>query len=334
MNNYEWLEIDRIEKIKSIVNQYGEENFYLSFSGGKDSTILHYLVDLALPENKIPRVFINTGIEYNDIVKYVKDLAEKDDRFVILKPTKSIKKVLDEYGYPFKSKQHSHILNVYQNNKNIIDINNTDLANAPKGAKSVIKYVNGIRENKEKEIYKMSNFSCPNVLKYQFTKDFDIKISDKCCLKLKKEPVAKWAKENNKSIVMTGMRKEEGGNRSNLNCIVTDKENNVIKFHPLSVVNTEFEDWFLARHDISLCKLYYSPFNFTRTGCKGCPFALELQEQLDKMVEFLPAEERQCEMIWQPVYQEYRKLNYRLNKSGNIKERQLTIYDFSEEERL
>ena len=38
-----------------------ENNAYISFSGGKDSTILHYLIDLALPNNKIPRVFINTG---------------------------------------------------------------------------------------------------------------------------------------------------------------------------------------------------------------------------------------------------------------------------------
>ena len=64
MTEEEFMLFDRIEKIKQIINKYGEENFYISFSGGKDSTVLHYLVDLALPGNKIPRVFINTGIEY------------------------------------------------------------------------------------------------------------------------------------------------------------------------------------------------------------------------------------------------------------------------------
>ena len=79
----------------------------MSFSGGKDSTILHYLLDQALPNNKIPRVFINTGIEYQMIVDFVKGLAAKDDRFVILNPTQAIKPMLEKYGYPFKSKQHS-----------------------------------------------------------------------------------------------------------------------------------------------------------------------------------------------------------------------------------
>lgn len=58
MTDYELLEIDRIAKIQSINKQYDlENNAYLSFSGGKDSTVLHYLLDLALPGNKIPRLF-------------------------------------------------------------------------------------------------------------------------------------------------------------------------------------------------------------------------------------------------------------------------------------
>ena len=63
--------MDRLQKIKQIVNQYGEEEFVISFSGGKDSTVLHYLIDEALPDNKIPRVFFNTGIEFKAIVEFV-----------------------------------------------------------------------------------------------------------------------------------------------------------------------------------------------------------------------------------------------------------------------
>lgn len=64
MIDYELELFDRINAIKDTITKYGEENFYLSFSGGKDSTVLHYLLDIALPNNNIPRVFINTGIEY------------------------------------------------------------------------------------------------------------------------------------------------------------------------------------------------------------------------------------------------------------------------------
>ena len=59
----EFILQDRLQKIKQIINQYGEENFYISFSGGKDSTVLSALVDLALPNNQIPRVFADTGIK-------------------------------------------------------------------------------------------------------------------------------------------------------------------------------------------------------------------------------------------------------------------------------
>lgn len=73
MNNFEFMLEDRIAKIQALNKQYDlEHNAYLSLSGGKDSTILHYLLDLALPNNKIPRVFANTGIEYRYIYIYTR----------------------------------------------------------------------------------------------------------------------------------------------------------------------------------------------------------------------------------------------------------------------
>ena len=74
----EFLLIDRLQKIESTINRYGEENFYISFSGGKDSTVLSALIDLALPNNKIPRVYANTGIELNMVRDYVFELAKKE----------------------------------------------------------------------------------------------------------------------------------------------------------------------------------------------------------------------------------------------------------------
>lgn len=72
MTENEFMFADRIAKIQSINQQFDlENNAYLSFSGGKDSTVLHYLLDEAIPGNKIPRVFINTGIEYKDIYIYI-----------------------------------------------------------------------------------------------------------------------------------------------------------------------------------------------------------------------------------------------------------------------
>lgn len=300
--DYELTLFDRIEIIKETNKLHDLENkAYISFSGGKDSVVLHHLIDLAIPNNRIPRVFINTGIEYNDIVKYTLEMAENDDRFVIIKPTRNIKEILEKYGYPFKSKQHSLNLAIYWNNKEKDDY-----------TLSTKRYL-GIIESSTK-------FKCPDVLNYQFTPDFKIHCSDKCCLKLKKEPIKKWEKENNKRISLTGMRKSEGGQRASIkSCVITDKDNNVVKFHPLLVVDDQWEDEFIKKQNIKLCKLYYPPFNFKRTGCKGCPFNLGLQEQLETMQLYLPNERKQCEMIWKPIYEEYRRLNYRLNKIEKIK---------------
>lgn len=242
--DYELQLFDRIEKIKQINEEYNlEENSYIAFSGGKDSTVLHHLIDLALPNNKIPRVYSNTGLEYQLMVKFVKELQEKDNRIIILNPTKNIRKTLNEVGYPFKSKEHSQYVAQYQR--------------SGLGSKTVQRYLN---PSKERE-----NFGCPKILRYQFTEDFNLKISDKCCYYFKKLPSLEWSENNNRPIVITGLRQEEGGNRANINCIVTQKDE-LKKFHPLAPLDNEFIKWFIQKYNIKLCDLYYEPYNFERTG--------------------------------------------------------------------
>lgn len=306
---FEFLLFDRIEKIKSINQQYDlEHNAYISFSGGGDSTILHYLIDLALPDNKIPRLFINTGIEYQDIVDYVKELANKDDRIIIYNSGVNIKQMLEKYGYPFKSKVFAEALSRYQKHKKKTD--------------SLKMFLQEIKT--PKGLYRSGSFACPEKLKYMFEPDFNIKISNLCCNKLKKEVVKKWMDKNNRPITLTGMRAEEGGNRLDLTCITENGK----KIHFLAPIKKDFTHYFLERYNIKLCKLYYPPYNFERTGCKGCPFNKNIQQDLDMMRELLPKEYKQCETIWKPVYDEYRRIGYRLRKDTG----QLTIFDFIESE--
>ena len=297
MTENEFLLTDRIQKIKSMNELYDlENNAYISFSGGKDSTVLSHLIDEALPNNKIPRVYLNTGIEYKSIVAYVERERERDSRIIIIAPSKNIKSILEKYGYPFKSKEHSK--KVYE-------------WKAGGRYNSLLRYFNQIPSD-----YR----TCPKSLMYQIGADFNLKISNKCCMKLKKEPMAKYEKESARYIAITGMTKAEGGQRINLSCIITDNTTGKVKrFHPLSVItqeNKQWEDWYIQERKIELCELYYPPFNFKRTGCKGCPFSLDLQEQLDLMSVLLPAEKKQWEIIWKPVYEEYRRIGYRLRKEN------------------
>ena len=295
MTEFEFLLSDRIQKIRQMYEVYDlEHKAYISFSGGKDSTVLSRLFDLALPDNQIPRVYINTGIDYKAILDFVKVYGKRDRRLIIVNPSRNIKQILEAFGYPFKSKEHSQKVSYYQHSGL---------------GKTVLNYIGK---------GKKASFLCPEKLRYNFTPDFKLKVSDKCCQKLKKEPAAKWAEENKRTVSITGIRQEEGGLRKSVtSCTVfyDDGCKELRKFHPLLPMPEFFIDEFVKVYKVELCRLYSPPYSFGRTGCKGCPYSTDLQRQLDIMSAYLPAERRQCEYIWKPVYDEYRRIGYRLERT-------------------
>ena len=286
----EFILQDRLQKIRQIIAEYGEENSYLSFSGGKDSTVLHYLLDEALPDNQIPRVYADTGIEFQMIRDFVLELQKTDPRITIVRPNKNIRETLEEVGYPFKSKQHAHNVRIYQNNG---------------ATKNSERYLNPDPSRQR--------YACPKILQYQFTPEFDLKVSEKCCDELKKKPMRNYEKETGHIYPIIGVRAAEGGFRNRAQCLAFRKG----KFHsfqPLVVCSDEWMDWYIDLRDIQLCEIYYPPYNFKRTGCKGCPFNIHIARELKILETFLPSERKQCEIIWKPVYDEYRRLGYRLKQ--------------------
>ena len=88
-------------RIRDWVNYYGREGVYVSFSGGKDSTVLLHLVREEYPD--IPAVFVDTGLEYPEIRQFVKTF----DNVTWIKPKMTFKQVIEKYGYPFISKEVS-----------------------------------------------------------------------------------------------------------------------------------------------------------------------------------------------------------------------------------
>lgn len=347
MTENELLLLDRIQVIQSANKKYDlENNAHLSFSGGKDSTILHYLLDMALPNNKIPRVYSDTGIEYQLVRQFVYELAKTDDRIKIIKPAKPITKMLQEVGYPFKSKYFAGKVATYNKCYQTVDkwtntppeqvkeymlSHKEEERNMLGSGIGVIYYLHDLKAVRDKDGYVIDfegagKYCHPKVLEHLFTQNSPLKVSHLCCHELKKAPIAKWEKENNRHVAITGLRKEEKGGRENIKtCILTDSKGNLEKFHPLLVVSDEWEEWFIAKNNIKLAKMYYPPYNFSRTGCKGCPFAITLQNDLEVMNKLLPNERKQCEIIWKPVYDEYRRLGYRLHKEGEGE--QLTLFD-------
>nr|WP_297765780.1 phosphoadenosine phosphosulfate reductase family protein [uncultured Butyrivibrio sp.] len=297
----EFLTFDRIIKIRSIVEKYGENKCYISFSGGKDSTVLSHLVDEAIPGNNIERVYADTGLDYNIMRQHIEKLRKQDPRIKVIKPSVNVKAALERDGYPFKSKEHSMYVDIYQRNGM---------------CKTVDRYLNPEESRK--------TFGCPDSLKYQFTPEFKLKCSKKCCYNMKEKPMLDYSKEHDKPIAFVGLLGDEKGGRSNAKCMVDMSFGK--HFQPLTACDSEWEEWYIKSRNIELCPLYYAPYNQVRSGCKGCPYNVKLQETLDMLGMYFPNERRQVELIWGPVYEEYRRLGYRLKRKGQIKG-QISIFD-------
>lgn len=228
-------------RIQGWIEEYGEDGVYVSFSGGKDSTVLLYLVRQDFPDVKA--VFIDTGLEYPEIRQFVRTFSNVD----ILKPKMNFRQVIENYGYPFISKEVSETVDYARRYMKALEkwqtenaaladqTTNDTLPYAPQMAdllgverridKENPTYQNlkigimpsepvryqilcGTFKHKEKgvqtdEISKMYNKS-----RYKFFLDAPFEISSMCCKVMKKQPVKEYAKKNNRKPMTAQMASE------------------------------------------------------------------------------------------------------------------------------
>lgn len=152
---------------------------YVSFSGGKDSTVLLHIARQMYPD--INAVFVNTGLEYPEIQKFVKTF----DNVTILRPKMRFDEVIKTYGYPLISKEVSG--KIYF---------------ARKGRKEALmafegKTVDGT-ESKYRQRYKKWHPLCNS----------NVPISHKCCEAMKKEPAKAYEKETGRKPILATMAVE------------------------------------------------------------------------------------------------------------------------------
>ena len=170
-------------RIRDWVNYYGIDGVYISFSGGKDSTVLLTIAREIYAEMKA--VFIDTGLEYPEIRKFIKMFDNVD----IVKPKMGFRKVVEKYGFPLFSKENALYLRQLQhpteNNKMTIRLR-----------------LDGIRTDGKK----VSTDKLPESLRFMIGAPFFV--SEKCCDELKKKPAYKYNKQTGRVPITAQMADE------------------------------------------------------------------------------------------------------------------------------
>lgn len=90
--------------------EYWDGQVYVSFSGGKDSTVLKHIVDGMYDD--VPSVFVNTGLEYPEIQKF----AMSQKNVITVRPEMRFDEVLKTYGYPVIGKRQAEAIELGRKN--------------------------------------------------------------------------------------------------------------------------------------------------------------------------------------------------------------------------
>ncbi len=153
---------------------------YVSFSGGKDSTVLLHLVRQMYPE--VPAVYCDTGLEYPE----VREHAFSTPNVVVLRPKMNFRSVIEKWGYPVVSKEVSQKIFEYRH------------CNLSEGTRK--SYLYGIQGDGRTSKYGLK--------KWKFLLDAPFEMSHRCCGVMKKSPFKIYSRRmHNRGI--NGMMAEE-----------------------------------------------------------------------------------------------------------------------------
>lgn len=256
------LEI-KIEKTKARLREwvkyYGEDGVYVSFSGGKDSTVL---LDIARQEYpNLKAVYVDTGLEYPEVKEFVKQTENVE----IIRPRKSFKRVLTDYGYPIISKEQSNYIYEIRTTKSE-KLRNKRLYGDPK---------NGL--------YKLSK-------KWMYLLDAPFRISNRCCYHLKKSPLYSYHTKTKRNPITATLAEESSLRYSTYlktGCNAFNATHP--RSQPMSFWKQEDILNYIVKHDLPIAKCYgeikYDENNcpymdgIDRTGCIFCGYGCHLDAQ-------------------------------------------------------
>lgn len=221
------------------VERYGMDGVYIAFSGGKDSTVLLHMARQLYPE--IPAVYVDTGLEYPEVKAFVK----QHENVEILRPKKDFRQVIEQYGYPFISKEVAGCVwgarryveklmewerekdggGIIANYSCMADLLGIDRREDKENdayrdlrygkvpgmdGKVPVRYLilQGKYPHKEKGKETAEYSKIYNKERYRFFLGAPFEISDRCCGIMKKEPLHSYAKRTGRMPVTAQMASE------------------------------------------------------------------------------------------------------------------------------
>ena len=284
---------------------YWNGDVYVSYSGGKDSTVLAHLVREMYSD--IPLVFVNTGLEFPEIQSFAKKMGA-----IFVRPKMSFSEVISRYGYPLISKE----------NANVIEYART-IKNGSRTGKTGTKSDNGeYKDWRRKSLIGSEGFGkgswfCKEKY-FPLAQDTSFMISAKCCDVMKKKPMKDYQKENG-SVPFLGTMTEESKIRERAwmknGCNAFDAK--VKTSQPMSFWTEQDVLQYISENKIEIASVYgdilacdengdfYDPMpgmkcnlkctGCQRTGCVFCCYGVHLEKGETRFQQLAKTHPRQYE---------------------------------------
>jgi 3'-phosphoadenosine 5'-phosphosulfate sulfotransferase (PAPS reductase)/FAD synthetase len=235
--------------------------YYLSYSGGRDSHFLFWFIKEYLKDDKIKIVACNTRFEFLEIYKRMRRNAD-----VIVMSEITPKESKEKHGIPCFGKQNDEWIDRYQKAKL--------QGKEPTAYNMKIIMGEDMLFNTKDGIPKKSQFALPKKAR-EWTLSGDLhRVSKQCCDDLKEKPLIKWGKENKRKAIICVRTSESKLRAAQYN--YSDQEDGEevgcfkknLDFIPIWDLKEDMLEKIEEYYDIEIPNIY----NYvSQTGCAGCP---------------------------------------------------------------
>lgn len=244
--------------LKTKFDKINPKDYYLSYSGGKDSHLLYWFIKEYAHIDGIEVVGDNTFMEFPEIRDRIYKYSDK-----VLSPTLKPTEIKEKYGIPCFSKEQDFYIYYYQN----------ALRKGKQPAKTIQQKIDGTYDKGFSGISKKAREYVLSGNAHQIT--------HLCCYYLKKKPFHDYEKATGKKAIL-GVRSEESLLRKTqyTSCFTSSG-----KFTPIHDLTQELEDKIIKQYNIEVPKIYDY---IDRTGCAGCPYGSwkgETEKELELMTD-------------------------------------------------